>query len=48
MPRILMGFLVLLSLTSAARSDTPPSRRTDNYALLYQAHSDNRLLRGIA
>jgi hypothetical protein len=46
MPRILIALLALLSLTSAARSDTPPSPTDGVHATLFnQAHSDNRLLR---
>ncbi len=46
MPRILTAVLALLSLTSAARSDAPPSPTDVAYATLFsQAHPDNRLLR---
>ena len=49
MPRILIALLALLSLTSAARSDTPPGRTADNHAALFNpAHPDNRLLRSRA
>jgi hypothetical protein len=46
MPWILIALLALLSLTPAARSDTPPSRADGVYATLFnRAHPDNRLLR---
>jgi hypothetical protein len=46
MPRVLIVLLALLSLTSAARSDTPPSPTAGNHATLFnQAHSGNQLLR---
>jgi hypothetical protein len=49
MPRILIALLALLLLSSAARSDTPPSPTADNHAALFnQTHSDNRLLRSRA
>lgn len=48
MPRVLVAVLWLLALSSAARSDTPPSRTVDNYDLLRQAHSNNPLLRSVS
>jgi hypothetical protein len=46
MPRILIALLALLSLTSAARSDTPPSPTAVVHATVFNpAHLDNRLLR---
>ena len=48
MPRILVAVLALLSLTSAARSDTPPSPTTDVHAPLFnQTRPDRPLLRSV-
>ena len=48
MPRILIALLALLSLTSAARSDTPPSPTADIHATLFnQAHPGSPLLRSV-
>jgi len=45
MPRILVALLALLSLTTVARSDTPPSPTEVVRATLFsQVHPDNRLL----
>ena len=49
MPRILIALLALLSLTPAARSDTPPSRTAVVHATLFNpVHADNGLLRSRA
>jgi hypothetical protein len=46
MPRILIALLALLSLTGAARSDTPPGRTPDAHATLFnQARLDSPILR---
>jgi hypothetical protein len=49
MPRFLIALLALLSLTPAARSDTPPSPTEVAHAALFNpAHPDNRVLRSRA
>jgi len=49
MPRILIALLALLSLTSAARSDTPPNLTSDFHATLFShARSDNHFLHSVA
>jgi hypothetical protein len=46
MSRVLIALLALLSLTSAARSDTPPNPTGKIHAELFnQAHPGNQLLR---
>lgn len=46
MPRGLVAILLLLSLTGAARSDTPPSPTVESHATLFnQAHPYNQLIR---
>jgi len=46
MTRVLVAVLLLLALTSAAHSDTPPSSTDVVHATLFNpAHADSRLLR---
>jgi len=48
MTRILVSLLALLSLTSAARSDTPPNPTADIHAAVFnQAHRSGPLLRSV-